>query len=68
MSFLGSIILGAGLGTLVYVSRGTVSFDQIEVLTFAGFSMAAIGIAIVTPPVFSKKKKSKIQNEKLYRN
>lgn len=67
VSVIGSVIMGIGIGTLAYVSKGTVGFDHIEEFVLAGSSMIVIGIAIVTPPVFSRKKKSKIQIERLYR-
>lgn len=66
-SIVGAVVLGIGIGALVSLGSGTQSFDVYDDLALATVTLTTIGIAIVTPPVFSKKKKSKIQIERLYK-
>lgn len=67
-SIVGAVILGLGIGAWVSLGSGTQSFDVYEELALTGVILTTAGIAILTPPVFSKKKKDKIQIERLYRH
>ncbi|MFN3839100.1 MAG: hypothetical protein ACK4RF_00200 [Cyclobacteriaceae bacterium] len=67
-SIVGAAILGVGIGALVSLGSGTQSFDLYEELALTSVVLTTASIAILTPPVFRKKKKDKIQIERLYRH
>lgn len=69
-SVIGTILFVAGIAILENFIRNIDPFGNDGQLLqfFSGVAVSAIGISILVPPVFSKRKNSKIQIERVYRH